>query len=88
MTITRKKYMLTAIFSSLLFALLLVLSTGYQASAQVPTENTCNDMGCIWNESNCSLEPGNPNNCTVSCYYIESLSCQATSTTDCNNGQC
>lgn len=51
MIINKKSYLFVAMFSSLLFALILVLSAGYEASAQsVPTENEpgCNNMGCLW----------------------------------------
>lgn len=91
MIINKKSYLFVAMFSSLLFALILVLSAGYEASAQsVPTENEpgCNNMGCLWEENTFDLQPGNPNDCTVGCYYIEGLTCQATSSTECFGQQC
>lgn len=73
--------------SSLLFALLLVLSTGNQVTAQ-SGGSECNGMGCLWDKTLCELEPGNPNGCSVGCYYIPGLHCQATSGEDCNVRQC
>lgn len=75
--------------SSLLFVLLLVLSTGYQATAQSEEGGSgCNYMGCLWEENLCDFQPGNPNDCSVGCYYIQGLHCQATSGTDCDVRQC
>jgi len=61
---------------------LLGLETSIYTPAAVATVH-CNNMGCIWDESgNCG------DNCPVACYYIEGLSCQATSTTDCDLDIC
>jgi hypothetical protein len=66
---------------------LLGLETSLYTPAAVATAH-CNNMGCLWEETNCSLEPGNPNDCPVACYFIEGLECQATSMEDCDVGIC
>lgn len=91
MIITKKYYLIVAMFSSLLFALILALSIGNNASAQSsdPGEHPgCNDKGCLWEETNCDFQPGNPNNCPVACHIIEGLTCEELSSTDCNVSIC
>lgn len=84
MNMTKKSYLFVSIFSSLLFALILVFTVDNKAKAQ----SLCNDMGCLWEETDCDLQPDNPNNCEVGCHYMGQLSCQATSSTECENTIC